>query len=422
MREIAQRNARARALLRRPLAGPVAEAALEERYARRLLTALGGERQGGPHFVFGASGLTLGELTAGREDGVEWEIGASAHPPGYPPELVTAVITTVRTDLDAFGQAEQAVLENHGYLLADAAARGQGMTVAGGIDTEPPEPPHPEWMSEERVRTALATSSRRTPLGRLRPGREKRPEPLPQEASAELTVLLERNRPLLHYDSLETCRADSAAMICSLVAPGRCNSLHRAAGARLASAPPRGDEARLDLDYLRDVAYRDGQAVEPGDYLDECGGSHASDALLLRRARGDGRRRLRAGVPRQQPQWRDPAAMHREARPWHEARPPGALEAPPQPRLQIQRDGDLAIVSYRFGERVPEAGEPARMVAAPMPARGDEEPCSSDWFPVEGRQGSFAVRLPAGRTWTGIRASVASERGICGETVTARFA
>jgi hypothetical protein len=101
------RNVRARAILRRPFPGANGGAALEERYARELVDSLGGEPERGPRFVFGASGLILSGLAAGWEECLEWEIGEAAHPPGYAPDLVEEVIAAVRTDLDAFGEAEQ---------------------------------------------------------------------------------------------------------------------------------------------------------------------------------------------------------------------------------------------------------------------------------------------------------------------------
>ena len=164
LRAIAGRDARGRALVRRPFPGAAAEAAFEERYARELIAALGGESARGPRFVFGASGLTLSGLAAGWEECLEWEIGGTTgarH--GYSSDLVAETIAAVRTDLVAFGPAERAVLENHGYLLADAAVRsgGLGATAVPG----PAEPPHPEWMSEARVREALGPSSRRPVAG-----------------------------------------------------------------------------------------------------------------------------------------------------------------------------------------------------------------------------------------------------------------
>jgi hypothetical protein len=286
MRAIARRNARARAFLRKPFPGAGGEAALEERYARELVGSLGGEPAHGPRFVFGASGLILSGLAAGWEECLEWDLGAAVEAPGYGPGLVAEVIAAVRTDLDAFGEAEQAVLENHGYLLADAAARERGLVRARGIEARPPEPPHPRWMDEDRVREALGSSARRTAVGRLRARRAGRGERSPQPGSPELTALLERHRPLLRYDSLESFRADSVATICGLVGPGRCNSLHRADGALIAAAAPAAGEARLELDFLRGASYPNGEPARRGDYLDECGGAHAADALALRRREG----------------------------------------------------------------------------------------------------------------------------------------
>ena len=289
LRVIASRNARARAFLRRPLPpGGSGEAAIEERYARELVESLGGESSWGPRFVFGASGLTLSGLAAGWEECLEWELGGTlADAAGYDAALVTEAIVTVRTDLDAFGPGEQAVLENHGYLLADAAVRAQGLGRAAGIKAAAPEPPHPRWMAGGRVREALAASGRRTFVGRLRPRRQVPPDQIPEPAAPELTALLQRYRPVLQYDSLESCRADAASTICSLALPGRSNSLHRGDGSLLASAAPSRGEALLGINFLSGDAYPNGEPVRDDDYLDECGGSHADDALVIRRSDPD---------------------------------------------------------------------------------------------------------------------------------------
>ena len=283
LREIARRNART--IFRRPFPG-TAEAAREERYARALVESLGGESGSGPNFVFGASGLTLSGLAAGWEESVEWELGGSAHPPGYRPALVEEAITAVRTDLDPVSEAEQAVLENHGYLLADAALREQGLVSAGGVEGLPPEPPHPRWMSARRVREALAPGSRRKAGGRRRRWPTRRSGRSPERVGESAAALLERHRPLLQYDSLESFRADRVETICNLAKPGRCNSLHRADGSLIASVRPSRGEARLHLGFLGGSSYADGSPARRDDYLDECGGSPAADALEWRRARG----------------------------------------------------------------------------------------------------------------------------------------
>lgn len=481
------------------------------------------------------------------------------------------MIAAVRTDLDAFGEAEQAVLENHGYLLADAAARQHGLVRSRGIESCAAAPPHPRWMNEERVREALVASARRTAVGRLRPRRAGRSERSPRSGSPELTALLARHRPLLRYDSLESFRADSVATICELDVAGRCNSLHRADGTLIAAAAPAAGEARLELDFLRGGTYPNGEPARRGDYLDECGGSHVADALAMRgreghadvvygRARDDGEGRLwlqywffyyyddkgllgleqregdwemvqlrldaelapeaatfarhagaerlswdeveladsgegpvlvvypargshaslpRAGSfeapvvpdhndglgprlrpalaaiaddgpgwvlwpgrwgatrrrecfeadsprgPREHPQWWDPAELHREARPVGRNVAASSTNRPvgggsPAGRLQARREEGLAVVSYRFEEPAGEDGEPARLVVAPF-AVGDDAPSPSHSLAIEGRAGSGALRLPDGRDWDGVRASVVSERGVAGATVTAPF-
>ncbi len=379
-----------------------------------------------------------------------------------------------------------------------------------------------------------------------------------------------RHRPLLQYDSLESFHADSAATICGLAAPGRCNSLHRADGSLIAAAAPGPGVPRLELDFLRGDSYPNGEPVREGDHLDECGGAHAVDALALHRqdgcadvaygrARRDKEGRLwlqywffyyfddkgllgleqhegdwemvqlrlgegmapeaatfarhaeaerlswdeveladsgegpalvvypargshaslsRAGThaapvvpdhndglgprvrpaltaiaddgpswvqwpgrwgatkrreffeadsprgPREHPQWWDPAELHREARPLGRNAPQaeeGATGGKCAPaRLVVRREGELAVVSYRFGEVAGGEGEPARFVAAPF-AAGDDGPSTAHSPAVEGREGSFALPLPDGRKWAGVRACVVSCRGVPGETVTATF-
>jgi hypothetical protein len=280
LRGAARRSFRARSLLRLQLAGGPA-AVPEERCARELIAALGGEYERGPRFVFGASGLTLSGLAAGWEEGLEWRL-ADPSPGGYDEDLVGAAIAAVRADLDGLSGGEAAVLENHGYLLADAAVRRHA-AVGVAIEPLPPLPPHPRWLDPGRVREALAGGGRRSPLGGLRPRRAagRRPEP----RSPELTALLERHRPLLVYDSLECCRAGSAAHICELARAGRSNGLHRADGTLVASSRGEGT-AHLDLDFLGAI-YGNGEEAQRDHYLDESGAALAADVLSLRSAAGE---------------------------------------------------------------------------------------------------------------------------------------
>ena len=126
-----------------PIAGRPGDSTQEERYARELAASMGGALPERPRFVFGGAGLALGEMAVEGEaktpEGVCWRIGDTAGWPGYDAALVEDVIAAVRTDLDTFDEGEQAVLENHGYLLADAALRERGLAPADAANAPVPE-------------------------------------------------------------------------------------------------------------------------------------------------------------------------------------------------------------------------------------------------------------------------------------------
>ena len=86
-------------------------------------------------------------------------------PEGYPEELAEDVIAAVRTDFDAFSEAEISVLENQGYLVAEAAIRSHLRDLVQG-EPAPLEVPHPDWMDANRVRGALRDSRKTKILGR----------------------------------------------------------------------------------------------------------------------------------------------------------------------------------------------------------------------------------------------------------------
>jgi NTE family protein len=116
----------------------------------------------------------IASLSEGAIEGAYWGVGsAPSHygegAAGYSKALARDVIAEIRTDLDAFTDAEAAVLENHGYLLADAAVRRHvpALLRDGG---PPAEVPHPDWLpparSEEEIREALRDSGKRKTFGR----------------------------------------------------------------------------------------------------------------------------------------------------------------------------------------------------------------------------------------------------------------
>src|SRR5712692_2288303 len=108
----------------------------------------------------------ISNFIAGQMSGAYWGVAsatASYDPDarvGYSKALATDVIARIRTDLDAFSDAEAAVLENHGYLLADAAIR-QHVPALMAPGAPPAQPPHPEWLDEAKVRDALKSSWQR---------------------------------------------------------------------------------------------------------------------------------------------------------------------------------------------------------------------------------------------------------------------
>jgi len=103
--------------------------------------------------------------------GTYWRIGSArtsydpADPLGYSKALAREVIGRVRTDLDCFSDAEAAVLENHGYLVADAAIQKHVPLLLPNL-VPPLAIPNPRWMDETQVRRALRKSSKRRILGR----------------------------------------------------------------------------------------------------------------------------------------------------------------------------------------------------------------------------------------------------------------
>jgi NTE family protein len=101
----------------------------------------------------------ISSFIAGELEGAYWGLGSFPSSygadAGYSDALVAEVLSQIRIDLDEFSDAEIAVLENHGYLMADIAVSRHVPHLAAG---PPAKPPHPDWLDEAKVRTALAES------------------------------------------------------------------------------------------------------------------------------------------------------------------------------------------------------------------------------------------------------------------------
>ena len=115
--------------------------------------------------------MLIGAYQSGTLHGAYWSVAGSPaqyqpDAPGYSPVLAQR-IRKVRTDLDAFSDAEIAILENHGYFLADAAIRKYLRNESVTINLLAPlRAPHPQWMNEERAARALRDSHKTVLLGR----------------------------------------------------------------------------------------------------------------------------------------------------------------------------------------------------------------------------------------------------------------
>jgi NTE family protein len=106
----------------------------------------------------------LSSFMRGELEGAYW--GVASKPSHYeldPPPLaysdgfVERYIAQVRIDLDAFSEGEIGVLENHGYLIAEAAVRRHAAALA--TEPAPLVVPHPDWLDESRAAHALADSA-----------------------------------------------------------------------------------------------------------------------------------------------------------------------------------------------------------------------------------------------------------------------
>ena len=91
----------------------------------------------------------------------------------------------------------------------------------------------------------------------------------------DLVALLERFRPEVRYDSLETYLADSAAVISNH--PG--NVLKRQDGTLIATAGVAA--APLTLEFLRPGRYPNGLVVDATDYIDEVGNDYEVQARTM---------------------------------------------------------------------------------------------------------------------------------------------
>lgn len=101
--------------------------------------------------------------TPAAMQGAYWGIGSCrakydrADTIGYSEPIARTLIASIRTDLNAFSEGEQAILENHGYWMADVAIRVH--LPALYAHAAPLRVPNPDWVDEQKVREALRNSA-----------------------------------------------------------------------------------------------------------------------------------------------------------------------------------------------------------------------------------------------------------------------
>ncbi|MCH8627189.1 patatin-like phospholipase family protein [Arsenicicoccus piscis] len=101
-------------------------------------------------------------MAAHEVEGATWALDTVV-PQGYPP-AVAEMIGRVRTDLDSFSEGERAIVERHGYLVAEQSIREHAPHLV--VHDAPLAPPFDEWADPAKALRVLQSSARRTLWGR----------------------------------------------------------------------------------------------------------------------------------------------------------------------------------------------------------------------------------------------------------------
>jgi len=111
-----------------------------------------------------------------RHRGAYWSLGSGVRPSvaaagepgfaGYSQALTDDVLERIRTDIDAFSDAEMNVLENHGYWSAECSIRKHDRDLIP-VGVPVAVFPYPEWINESKIRRDLRDSHKRLSLRRL---------------------------------------------------------------------------------------------------------------------------------------------------------------------------------------------------------------------------------------------------------------
>jgi NTE family protein len=77
----------------------------------------------------------------------------------YSEDLIRDFIAPIRIDLDVFSEGEIAVLENHGYLMAEIALQRHAKDLGGG-NWPKAVAPHEDWLDKRKAEKALTGSDK----------------------------------------------------------------------------------------------------------------------------------------------------------------------------------------------------------------------------------------------------------------------
>jgi NTE family protein len=98
----------------------------------------------------------IASFKTGMLTGAYWGIGSArprygvGGPIGYSKEFAREGFARIRGDLDGLAEADALMVENHGYLVADAAVEAHVPELVKR-PAPPLEVPHPDWMWENRT-------------------------------------------------------------------------------------------------------------------------------------------------------------------------------------------------------------------------------------------------------------------------------
>ena len=125
---------------------------------------------------------------------------------------------------------------------------------------------------------------------------------------------------------------------------------------------------------------------------------------------------------KQEPRWREPSRFHKDAiaRPAAEGRV-APVPGPPQPRIEVRREDDRAVVEYTIPAPVAGEAEPVVLVVS-VGAAGTDDPPATYSFPLEALTGEIAHPAPLDDRAYLVRAVTVDATGMMSVEATASLA